>query len=344
MSIQFVSSDGKPPKGSLVVCAGTVTSFNVKHMGSGFLLFKTLFKDDLHADSSEKSWSDSLQDILNKYHEINENMPSYIRIAQQDGLIGGVATVPLRHVKGLEYVEYANKEEMEAAFLSQYKQAVRLAILDAIKLNRPLFIQPLGIGVYGWLPEVAARLFVEAISEVDPSSKVDITIPLYDSNENSKDQQFKKEFLKFSTLAQGKNIPETSNNSDPIVSKQNPIYVLRAFRKIYEALYEGQTSFFKTPKKRLSYNEIVKYSKEHPTSRTAKAWELAQLHHHNPTSENQKLFKSIHQYCFENSSSFFSLFRQSRNFSRGYEGDLIDTIDNAHDDSRTGKIRNALNN
>lgn len=217
MLIQFVSSEIKPKPGSLVVCAGTITCFKVDNMGSGFLFFKHLFSKNNHYDSQEKTWKDSLQFILNKFHNGEENMPSYIRIAQQDGLIGGVATVPTRYFKGLTQENFASKKEQELAFFEQYKKAVKLALLDAIQLDRPLFIQPLGIGVYGWDPEEAAQLFVEVIKEVNPAGKVSITIPLFDTKENSKDQQFKKAFQKFFNMRQEKPASQdylSTNNPD----------------------------------------------------------------------------------------------------------------------------------
>jgi hypothetical protein len=332
MPIQFVSSDIKPQPNSLVVCAGTITCTTVVQMGSGFMLFKNLF-------NKKTLWKDSLQGILDRFHNGKEVMPSYILVAAENGYLGAVATVPVKSTKGLGFEKFSNKIEQELAFIMQYKEAVRLAVFDAIKLNRPLFIQPLGIGVYGWEPEQAAGLFVEAIKEADPNSLVDIRIPLFDSKELSKDQRFKNEFIRLApelvTLSSAKTLQIA------IKPQANPINVLRAFRKIYEALYEGQTSFFKTPKKQLSYDQIASYVKENPDSRTATAWKLAQLHHADTSTSNQDLFKSIHQYTFDRSSCF-SFFKQTKNFSAGYDANMLDIIDQASDDSRTGKIRNAL--
>ncbi|MBA3536160.1 MAG: hypothetical protein H0T84_06065 [Tatlockia sp.] len=119
---------------------------------------------------------------------------------------------------------------------------------------------------------------------------------------------------------------------------------VQAFRKIYTALYEGQSSLFKLNAKHseLTIEKIKSYTTTYPTSRSAKAWKLAQIHYENTSSTNQVLFKSIHKYSFKNSSTFFSLFRQSNNFPADYATNIENKIEQASDDSRTGKIRNAL--
>ncbi|KTD22753.1 Uncharacterised protein [Legionella lansingensis] len=168
---------------SLIVCAGTVTCRNVSEMGSGFTVFKTYFNQHKHVNG-KGTWEDALNGLLAKFHRIEQEMPSYVRLAEQDGYIGGVGTVPVRGAKGLTFKEFSNDKEREQAFIGQYKKAVRDAIADAKELQRPLYIQPLGIGVYGWDPELAATLFAETIRDADPNNEVDITIPIF--GENSK--------------------------------------------------------------------------------------------------------------------------------------------------------------
>ncbi len=337
MPVKFASRFINPQPRSLVVCAGTVTCSTVEQMGSGFLLFKKLFDQNKHVDYSDQTWTKALQLHLDKFFNREAKMPSYMRIAEQNEYIGAIATVPMLSGPGLSFENFSDLEQ-EVAFIKQYKEAVRLAVLDAIELNRPLFIQPLGIGVYGWEPEKAAGLFLEAFKDADPKGLVDITIPLFDLTTLSKDRRFQKEFLR---LAPELCMVSSSKVEDDLKQVNSKIVLLGAFNKIYEALWEGQTSFFKTPKQQLTYNQIISYVKANPVSRTAKAWELAQLHYADTSTSNQQLFKSIHQYTYDRSSCF-SFFKQTKNFSGGYEANMQDIIDHASDDSRTGKIRNAL--
>ncbi|KTC76997.1 hypothetical protein [Legionella brunensis] len=167
-----------PSANSLIVCAGTVTCRDVKGMGAGFLVFKKFFNQDMHIEKGK--WSDHLNEILEDYHQDKKPVPPYIRIAKQDSYTGGVATVP---------VYSANKEQQEE-LISQYKAAIKGAIDDAIHLQQPLYLQPLGIGVYGWPPALAAQLFAEVISEADPEDKLAITIPIHAQDPKSNDKIF----------------------------------------------------------------------------------------------------------------------------------------------------------
>jgi hypothetical protein len=174
-----------PVKG-LLVCAGTVTSENVTQMGAGFNLFKTTFK------TSRQEWEGALNLRLADFHENNADMPPYMCLVQQGELIGAVATVPLRHSRGLKQQTKMTDEE----FKSQYKEAIRGALKDAQERKITLYIQPLGIGVYGWQPKLAASLFVEVIQEVDPMHELTVCIILFDDRANSNDQKFKAYFDK----------------------------------------------------------------------------------------------------------------------------------------------------
>lgn len=115
---------------------------------------------------------------------------------------------------------------------------------------------------------------------------------------------------------------------------------IAAFRKIYEALYEGQTSFFKTrgfykdPSMSLSLELIEDYACQHPSSRTATAWALAQKHYRNATATNAELFKAIHRYAHANSSSF-GFFKRSENFADDNYLNLAQKIANAREGSRS---------
>jgi hypothetical protein len=183
------SNNLQPKEGSLVVCAGTITTKKAQDMGKGFKLFQDLFKGGLSCNTPGKTWEEELQVHLNKYFKNNTEMPPYVRVAQKDTFIGGVATVPKKGVKGLSDNKKKPTEEEEK---SQYKLAVINAINDAKELKRPLFLQPLGIGGYGWDAKEAADLFAEAILIGDPNNEVEIIVPIYSQKEKSADQVFKE--------------------------------------------------------------------------------------------------------------------------------------------------------
>jgi len=120
-------------------------------------------------------------------------------------------------------------------------------------------------------------------------------------------------------------------------------YQVQAFIKIYLALYEGQSSLFKwvgLPSNEgaaLDFNFIEEYVSNHPDTRSAAAWELAKEYYLDITDVN--LFEAIHQYSLKHSSSFL-FFRCTQNFSDGEYTE--EKIKKASNDSRTGKIRQAL--
>lgn len=186
----------QPKKNSLVVCAGTVTCSTVSQMGSGFLLFHKLFDKNCSCTNYQGGWRAELQLALDSYFKSKKAMPAYVRIASQNTFIGGVATVPVRAGNtGLNHEQLLNNSERENILKAQYKSAVQQAVLDAKSLQRPLFLQPLGIGVYGWKPKEAAHLFAEAILEADPTDEIDITVPIYQTTPGSNDQIFKEAFI-----------------------------------------------------------------------------------------------------------------------------------------------------
>ncbi|CAM2956474.1 hypothetical protein LEAN103870_10605 [Legionella anisa] len=205
-------NDVLPENNSLIVCAGTITCDKVKDMGSGFLVFKKIFNKNVHFNSNE-NWQTVLNKHLKDYHSKKEPMPPYIRMAQQDGYIGGVATVPVKNSKGLSFKKYLDNNERDKAFKEQYKQAVGQSIKDALELNRPLYIQPLGIGVYGWPPEEAAELFAKMIVENDPDDKLNITIPIFATSPTSKDKLFEKALIE--ELAKHQRHPVQTSETKP---------------------------------------------------------------------------------------------------------------------------------
>ncbi len=110
------------------------------------------------------------------------------------------------------------------------------------------------------------------------------------------------------------------------------------FKTIYKALYVGQSSCFKNwnylvDKVDLSEIDINHYIQNHPNSRTAKAWELADDYVNQRNF--RQLFKTVHQYSYANSSNFFGLFKRSSTFSNGYH-------DNSYHNSKPGSRTEAI--
>lgn len=192
----FVPNSIQPPTNALVVCAGTVTCKKVSSMGAGFGLFKALFNENTSANFTKGGWQKDLQNVLDAYHSKQSPIPPYQRIAQQNGLVGGVATVAaFSSAKGVTFDTYATDIERQEGYKEQYKQAIKHAMADAKQLERPLFIQPLGIGEYGWDPKLAANLFAEIIVQLDPDDNLDITIPIFNQKKGSKDLLFKEALI-----------------------------------------------------------------------------------------------------------------------------------------------------
>lgn len=190
MTIYILPGAPTPTSGALVVCAGTVTCHNVNQMGAGFNFFKNLFADGLHVQDTSQKWVDVYNDMLAKFHkETHYQLPVYQRMACKQSYVGGIATVA-------NYTSGANPEKLLTRSDNQYKRAVLAAIHDAISLQKPLYIQPLGIGVYGWSPQTAAKIFARAIAEIDSKKLPDIYIPIYQSvNKTSNDCQFATHLL-----------------------------------------------------------------------------------------------------------------------------------------------------
>ena len=184
-----------PKKGSLIVSPGTITCESVSDMSSGFIVFKQYFNKNTHNEDRPGGWQAALQESLDSYYQKKAVMPAYVRIAKQDGFVGGIATVPVSGSRGLTFSQFSTAAEREKNFKEQYEGAIKQAVLDAKELKRPLFLQPLGIGVYGWDVQVAAELFAKAIVETDPKDELDITIPIFDSRPGSTDERFRTSFI-----------------------------------------------------------------------------------------------------------------------------------------------------
>lgn len=164
MPIKFTSSDLQDiPANALFVAAGTVNIDNVSEMGAGFKQFKRLFRDATDSEGN-KPWQEKMQDTLDT-HIANKTMPPYIPMAKKDRLSGGVASVP-------RYDKTKNQDEA-------YKAAIKGAMDAAIQLHKPLILQPLGIGQYGWPSDLAARLTAEVIKSDPKYKQLDINIPIH---------------------------------------------------------------------------------------------------------------------------------------------------------------------
>jgi hypothetical protein len=225
---------------ALVVCAGTVTCSTVSGMGSGFLLFKKLFSNNIYVNNPNIGWEKVLKAILDKFQKTKKlsDMPAYVRMAEHKSLIGGIATVPVYDKNSI-----ADNEK-------RYKEAVKQAVLDAVILNTKLIIQPLGIGVYGWPPECAAQLFLEAVNEVDPTGDVEIIISIYDKSPGKPDQLFKEALTRPPAQSQEHLVSaspkpsETTNNVSPHekLNKIIDILVMNIENKQGDRLSSGKNS------------------------------------------------------------------------------------------------------
>ncbi|CAM2881572.1 TraB family [Legionella steigerwaltii] len=117
---------------------------------------------------------------------------------------------------------------------------------------------------------------------------------------------------------------------------------VEAFRRIYHALYSGQSNALKTkglfyePEMILSYDHIVDYVMKYPNTRAAEAWRLANIHLDDVSAQNVTLVKDIHKYALNNSS--FSFFKKFISNTPGEH-----SIQNASENSRTERIVTALN-
>jgi hypothetical protein len=179
---------------ALLVCAGTVTCETVAGMAAGFSLFKREFRGATPYNEGYTTWEAALQKAIDEFRgqENSEPMPAYLPVAKKGELIGGVATVPYYGTKKIGLapsIETPTDDQLK----EQYKEAIRGALAHAKELDCPLIIQPLGIGVYGWEPRVAAQLMHEVINEVDADHSLNVSILIYDPRPNSNDIQFQNE-------------------------------------------------------------------------------------------------------------------------------------------------------
>lgn len=125
------------------------------------------------------------------------------------------------------------------------------------------------------------------------------------------------------------------NTKNEITSENNQF--LARFIKIYNALYDGQTSLFQG-KRRVyhSMNEVNEYINTHPKSRTSAALTIA-LKFPDTDIKDKELIFDIHQYAYKHSSTFFIFKRTKINSSND-----IDLNSNGNRSRRIVKIINSL--
>ncbi len=198
VSFQVSGSTGqehKPKKDDYIVCAGTVTENSVDGMSSGFDVFKTEFG---FYDDPQPPWVDAVNQKIAAYNKKSSSMPAFQEV-NYNSKSGGIATVPALHNDG----SVKNHCNTRKTADEQYKDAIRDAIAGARAASQPLYIQPLGIGVYNWPADKAALLFAEVIEEDQKkfgvSSPLDIKIPIYLTNNTTTD---KNNQLFYQTLTQ----------------------------------------------------------------------------------------------------------------------------------------------
>ena len=221
MKIALLKGAPRPPEKALIVCAGTVTCRSVAGMASGFNLFKHYFKQNIHSHpNSNQGWEEDLNLKLSNYHA-GQNMPLYCRIASQDSYVGGVATVACKSARNVCVSPTHNAQASAEELAEQYKAAVRMAIQDAISLGRPLYLQPLGIGVYGWEPIEAANLFADVFAEFQ-ESELNVQIPIYNQTPGSPDRGFEAQLQARLAQTLQSSIPNRGPNTITSTAHPNP--------------------------------------------------------------------------------------------------------------------------
>lgn len=123
--------------------------------------------------------------------------------------------------------------------------------------------------------------------------------------------------------------------------------IVNAYRTIYDALLAGQSSaakrrgFYKHKDDVFDYAAVEEYTKNKDDQvRSVVAWKLAKEHYAKYKDPNNvELFEAIHKESLKH-SSIFGIFKRTKNFADGEY--TRDKIEDAPEDSRTGKIRRIL--
>lgn len=270
-TLTFIDSNSPPPKRALIVGAGTVTLTNVDNMGFGFAKFKGFFSNTMN------QWRVALEKHLKDFAK-GTPLPPFIPLDQAinaDGCVGAVATVPsLADGIGLmrgysKPPSAAQMQELE----KQYKSAVVGAVAEAKRLGRPLYLQPLGIGAYGWAPKKAAQLTAEAIRAADPNKEVSITVPLYQGLTLQNNRDFHNELTRIlqqdrtiaplpTAAAQPEQAPEKTS-VPPIDQGLGEIIAQLAGAKTKPSIHQKGTDYLITFKDSKEAQKFAEWMKTH---------------------------------------------------------------------------------
>ncbi|WP_133138581.1 ankyrin repeat domain-containing protein [Legionella genomosp. 1] len=142
--------------------------------------------------------------------------------------------------------------------------------------------------------------------------------------------------------AEKKDSPLGEKSADSRQSKQEEdARFVEAFKKIYQALYKGQSSWLKSANfleqhDKLTRGLIEQHISAKPNCRSKKAAALAETY--KDDINNIKLVQEIHSYSLDR-SGFFS---RTKNGAQLNSDQAQEAIDNADENSRLGQIRIAL--
>lgn len=133
---------------------------------------------------------------------------------------------------------------------------------------------------------------------------------------------------------------------------------LLAFKKIYQALYDGETTVWKganflADKKQFSDDQLIEAMNHkmdnNPRGRTARAWQLALKYYENNLAQNETLFTEIYKQSFSNSGLFKRstvtgiTFFSGASFNKNVKLISKEKIaQHENDNTRTSKIYRAL--
>jgi len=154
---------------------------------------------------------------------------------------------------------------------------------------------------------------------------------------------------------------EIKNNQPDLLDLPKATPVIAAFMKIYKAMRDGESSWFRKTnfldsidQKELNdsgklYNRINEYAEKNTNSRTAKAWALALKHNNDTSPNNTELFKEIYKWSFEHSGLFKksnvvpgTFFLRSASLEPRLKDMEIDEKKLENAGTRSGKIYRAL--
>lgn len=74
-------------------------------------------------------------------------------------------------------------EDTMPGYIEEYKTALRQTFQEAIDLDIPVIIQPLGTGGYGWPANIAAEIFADVLEEFKDTN-LDVTVNIHSTDPN----------------------------------------------------------------------------------------------------------------------------------------------------------------